>query len=119
YVPEQQEWMDIKRSKALWDSVFVGPKALIKRGDWIDQPSVGIPYLYIATGATLAQILNDRGDGTEAMKVFNTVRDVAKAVRIQTAGQLPPPAVAPLDTAPVKAPGDSRAAKQLPIKKKP
>jgi hypothetical protein len=117
FVPEQQEWLDIKRSKALWDSVFLGPKALIKRGDWIDQPSVGIPYLYIATGATLAQILNDRGDGAEAAKVFNTTREVAKAVRITTSAELPPPMVAPVETA--LTPGDSRASKQLPLKKRP
>jgi hypothetical protein len=117
YVPEQGEWLDIPRSKALWDSVFMGPTALIKRGDWIDQPSVGIPYLYIATGATLAQILNDRGDGAEAMKVFNTTREVAKAVRIQTSAELPPPVSAPVETAKVPAPGDSRAAKQLPLGK--
>jgi hypothetical protein len=117
FVPEQQEWLDIKRSKDLWDSVFVGPKALIKRGDWIDQPSVGIPYLYIATGATLAQILNDRGDGAEAAKVFNTTREVAKAVRITTSAELPPPMVAPVETA--LTPGDSRASKQLPLKKRP
>jgi hypothetical protein len=119
FVAEQQEWLDIPRSKALWDSVFLGPKALIKRGDWIDQPSVGIPYLYIATGATLAQILNDRGDVAEAAKVFNTTRDVAKAVRIQTSTELPPPMVAPAETASVLTPGDSRASKQLPIKKRP
>ena len=117
FVPEQQEWLDIKRSKALWDSVFMGPKALIRRGDWIDQPSVGIPYLYIATGATLAQILNDRGDGAEAAKVFNTTREVAKAVRITTSDQLPPPMVAPAETA--ITPGDSRTSKQLPLKKRP
>jgi hypothetical protein len=114
YVPEQQEWLDIKRTKALWDSVFLGPKALIKRGDWIDQPSVGIPYLYIATGATLAQVLNDRGQPAEAAKVFNTTREVAKAVRIQTSAELPPPMVDPGLT-----PGDSRAPKELPIKKRP
>jgi hypothetical protein len=118
FLADQGEWFDIPRTKALWDSVFEGPKALIKRGDWIDSPSVGIPYLYIATGATLAQILNDRGDGQAAMDVFNTTRKVAEAVRIQTSGTLPPPAAAPLETAPLT-PGDSRASKQLPIKKKP
>jgi hypothetical protein len=119
FLADQGEWLDIPRTKALWDSVFAGPKALIKRGDWIDSPSVGIPYLYIATGATLAQILNDRGDGKAAMDVFNTTRQVAEAVRIQTSGTLPPPAAAPIETGTVLAPGDSRASKQLPLKKRP
>jgi hypothetical protein len=119
FLPDQQEWLDVPRTKALWDSVFEGPKALIKRGDWIDQPSVGIPYLYIATGATLAQVLNDRGDGAAAAAVFNTTRDVAQAVRIQTSAALPPPMNAPVETAQALTPGDSRASKQLPLKKRP
>jgi len=118
FIPEQGEWLDVPRTKALWDSVFAGPSALIRRGDWIDPPSVGIPYLYIATGATLAQVLNDRGEPIEAMKVFNTTRQIAEAVRIQTSGTLPPPATAPVETALVT-PSDSRASKQLPIKKQP
>jgi hypothetical protein len=118
YLADQQEWLDVPRTKALWDSVFQGPKALIKRGDWIDQPSVGIPYLYIATGATLAQVLNDQGHSAEAGQVFNTTREVAKAVRIQAAAELPPPAPIPTETA--LTPGDTRASRQLPAgKKKP
>jgi hypothetical protein len=118
YLADQGEWLDIPRTKALWDTVFEGPKALIRRGDWIDSPSVGIPYLYIATGATLAQVLNDRGDGQAAIDVFNTTRKVAEAVRIQTSATLPPPMTAPVETVPV-ARGDSRASTQLPVKKKP
>jgi hypothetical protein len=124
YIADQGEWMDIPRTKALWDSVFQGPKALIKRGDWIDQPSVGIPYLYIATGATLASVLNDRGENTAANAVFQTTRQVAQAVRIPTAASLPPSlpveTTPPATSAPIKEPakGDTRAGKQLPIKKK-
>jgi hypothetical protein len=125
YIADQGEWMDIPRTKALWDSVFEGPKALIKRGDWIDQPSVGIPYLYIATGATLASVLNDRGENVAANEVFQTTRKVAQAVRIPTAASLPPSLPAettpPATSAPLKerAAGDTRAGKQLPVKKKP
>jgi hypothetical protein len=118
YVPEQQEWLDVPRTKALWDSVFQGPKALIRRGDWIDQPSVGIPYLYIATGATLASVLNDHGQAAEAAKVFNTTREVARAVRIQTSTELPPPMAVPAETGKALTPGDSRASRQLPVAKK-
>jgi hypothetical protein len=115
FIKEQGEWMDIPRSRALWDSVFAAPKALIKRGDWIDQPSVGIPYLYIATGATLAQVLSDRGDVNGARNVFNTTRDIATAVRIQSSlgGIMPesaPSAAAPAITGDTRAPG-----KTLPV----
>src|SRR5689334_1003228 len=43
-------WIDVGRTKALWSQVFQAPKSLVRRGDWIDQPSIGIPYLYFATG---------------------------------------------------------------------
>src|SRR5439155_24608118 len=90
FVPEQGEWLDLPRTLALWNTVFAGPKALIRRGDWIDQPSVGIPYLYIATGASLAQILNDRGDAADARTVYATTRQVAQAVRVETRGPIVP-----------------------------
>jgi hypothetical protein len=118
FIPEQGEWLDIPRTKDLWFNVFQGPKALIKRGDWIDQPSVGIPYLYIATGANLAQILSERGDGAEAKAVFNTTRQVAIAVRIQTRTQnvLPDSLPSPAPSAIPGATGDTRApGRQLPV----
>src|SRR5205085_1723763 len=63
-------WVDVARTKALWTDVFQAPKSLIRRGDWIDQPSVGIPYLYVATGLELTEVLRDR-DPQSAQKVFN------------------------------------------------
>ena len=118
FVKEQGEWIDIPRTKELWFNVFAGPKALIKRGDWIDQPSVGIPYLYIATGANLAQILSDHGQAADAKTVYNTTRQVAEAVRIQTRTQTVLPESLP-SPAGVSAPpvGDTRApGRQLPVK---
>jgi hypothetical protein len=116
FIAEQGEWMDVPRTKALWTQVFEAPKALIKRGDWIDQPSIGIPYLYIATGATLAQILNDQGDGAGARSVYAQTRQVAQAVRVESRGSVIPeslPAARP--TEPIT--GDTRApGRQLPVK---
>jgi hypothetical protein len=123
FIADQGEWIDIPRTKDLWLNVFAAPKALIKRGDWIDQPSVGIPYLYIATGANLAQILSERGDVTDAKAVFNTTRQVAVAVKIQTRTQsvlpdsLPTPAARSVP-APGPVSGDTRAGRQLPVTKK-
>src|SRR5258708_25987208 len=84
FIPTQGDAGRAPRSKALWTSVFAAPKALIRRGDWIDQPSIGIPYLYIATGATLAQILNAQGDAAEARAVYGTTRQIAQAVRVES-----------------------------------
>ena len=63
--------------------MFVGPKSVIKSGDWIDRPSVGIPYLYVATGIELAEALKQQGKAAQANAVFNTARQVAKAVRLE------------------------------------
>ncbi|HEX7937516.1 MAG TPA: hypothetical protein VF483_00915, partial [Gemmatimonadaceae bacterium] len=52
-------WIDVGRTKALWSQVFQAPKSLVRRGDWIDQPSIGIPYLYFATGVQIAEVLRD------------------------------------------------------------
>jgi hypothetical protein len=77
-------WLDVARTKTLWVDVFQAPKSLIRRGDWIDQPSVGIPYLYVATGLELTELLRDR-DPTAAQQVFNETKALAKAVRLEQA----------------------------------
>ena len=79
-------WLDVPRTKTLWTDVFKAPKSLIRRGDWIDQPSVGIPYLYVATGLELTEILRDREPQT-AQKVFGETKQVAEAVRLEGAIQ--------------------------------
>jgi hypothetical protein len=75
-------WVDVKRTKVLWDSVFTGYKALARRNDWVDRPSVGIPYLYVATGLMLSEVLQQTGDRADAAKVLNEAKQVAKAVRL-------------------------------------
>ena len=79
-------WFDTATTKTLWTDVFKAPKSLIRRGDWIDQPSVGIPYLYVATGLELAETLQGRDDAT-ARGVFNETKRLAKAVRLEGAIQ--------------------------------
>jgi hypothetical protein len=75
-------WFDVARTKALWNTVFEGPASLVRRGDWVDRPSVGIPYLYIATGASLAESLRAQGKMAESNEVIGTARRVAEAVRL-------------------------------------
>ncbi|HEY0996529.1 MAG TPA: DUF2723 domain-containing protein [Gemmatimonadaceae bacterium] len=103
-------WFDVARTQALWQNVFLGPEAVIRKGHWIDRPSVGIPYLYIATGATLADALQANGKAAPAQQVFQKTKQVAQAVHLeQLMGTMEPtpqqPAV-PL--------GDTQAAKALP-----
>jgi hypothetical protein len=75
-------FIDVDRSKALWNEVYRAPQALIKEGDWIDRASFGIPYTYAFTGALLAQALSDRGDEKSANAVKERVRAIVKAARI-------------------------------------
>jgi hypothetical protein len=74
-------FVDIPRTLALWNG-FRAPAAIIKRGDWIDRASISIPYLYISTGAVLAESLSRAGDTASARKVFAGAEAVAKAARL-------------------------------------
>jgi hypothetical protein len=75
-------WVDVKRTKTLWDSVFTGQRAISMRDDWVDRPSVGIPYLYVATGLMLSEALQTAGDPASAARVLGESRKVAQAVRL-------------------------------------
>jgi hypothetical protein len=107
---------------------------VLNTGDWIDRPSVGIPYLYVATGMELAEALKQQGKLTQAQAVFNTSKRVASAVRLdelvrgaetefqQTVGDTARPAQMPAVIGPPPAvPTDSTnkpGAKTAPKKKK-
>jgi hypothetical protein len=112
-------WVDVARTKVLWDSVFVGQHALAKRHDWVDRPSVGIPYLYVATGLMLSEVLQATGDAAGAAKVLNEAKQVAQAVKLtdllaqmeQQQAPLPP-------TNPLLVPrSDSQRGTEVPVKK--
>ena len=97
-------WFDVKRTKTLWDSVFTGQRSIAKRDDWVDRPSVGIPYLYVATGLMLSEALQTIGDTANASRVIADSRKVAIAVRLDdllaqlTEQRQPAPAQNPLLT---------------------
>jgi Protein of unknown function (DUF2723) len=74
-------FVDVKRSLALWNDVFVGQKSIISRGDWVDKPSAGIPALYVSAGIVLSDALRATGNAAEAQKVVVTAKDIAKASR--------------------------------------
>jgi hypothetical protein len=72
-------WFDIARTKALWTDVFKGAQSVIREGDWIDKPSASMPYLYVMTGAELADALRNTGRAAEAPPIVATTEQVANA----------------------------------------
>ena len=75
-------WIDLRRTKGLWDSVFTAQHSLAKRHDWVDRPSVGIPYLYVATGLMLSEVMQATGDTAGAVRVMGQARRVAVSVKL-------------------------------------
>jgi hypothetical protein len=76
-------YVDVARSKALWTTVFEGPKSLMRRGDWVDQPSVMIPGLYVLHGSVLSDVLRAQGDAAGAARVAQDARGVARVARLE------------------------------------
>jgi hypothetical protein len=76
-------FVDVDRTRTLWDSVYRAPQSLIKEGDWIDRASFGIPYTYAFTGAILAEAMRGRGDEKSANEIMGRVREILKAARIE------------------------------------
>ncbi len=75
-------WLDVARTKSLWNDVFQGPKSVIAEGHWVDRASVSMPSLYIFAGAELAEVMRNSGDQAGANAVFATTRNVATATRL-------------------------------------
>ena len=102
-------WVDVKRTRTLWNDVFKGQAALIKRGDWVDRPSQGIPFLYVGLGAILGEALQRNGELAAAEEVYKTTEGVARATRLtELLSQVrPQPAPMPLT-------GDSQRTLPLP-----
>ncbi|MEX2111117.1 MAG: DUF2723 domain-containing protein [Gemmatimonadaceae bacterium] len=76
-------FVDVARTRALWNDVYRAPEALIKEGDWIDRPSFGIAYTYAFTGAILAEAIARQGDEKGATTIMERVKKVVKAARIE------------------------------------
>ena len=97
-------FVDVPRSKVLWDSVFQAPKSIIRKADWVDRASVGIPALYVSTGFMLSEALRTLGTTADAQRVMTTAEGVARATRLSdlfaAVQQFPP----------LDAQGDSRSA---------
>jgi hypothetical protein len=105
-------FVDVPRTTVLWDSVFQAPKSIIKKADWVDRASVGIPALYVSTGFMLSEALRTLGKEADAQRVLATAEGVARATRLSdlfnAVQQLPP----------LGAEGDTRAT-QIPLPVRP
>src|SRR4030095_3889895 len=104
-------FVDVPRSTALWDSVFQAPKSIVRKGDWPDRASVGIPALYVSTGFMLSEAQRTLGNESQPQRMLARGGAVPRATRLSdlsTAAQPSPP----LGTE-----GDSRGtAVPLPVK---
>ena len=103
---------DKARTEALWKS-FKAPESLIKKNEWVDRPSVGIPYLYVQTGVVFSEALQSRGRAADAASVMARARAVAHATQLDEIFANAP------TTPPVIPSGDSARRTQVPIKKQP
>jgi hypothetical protein len=103
--------------------VFLAPKSITKKGDWVDRASVGIPALYVSTGFMLSEAKRSLGGNAEAQRILKTAEDVARATRLSdlfNAVQSLPPLGAEGDsrgtTIPLPAQPDTGATKDGPRK---
>ncbi|HEY4306839.1 MAG TPA: DUF2723 domain-containing protein [Gemmatimonadaceae bacterium] len=71
-------WIDVARTRALWDSVFTGYQSTIAEGHWVDRPSASMPLLYVFAGAELSEALRANGDVNAARSILATSRSVAE-----------------------------------------
>jgi hypothetical protein len=110
-------YVDLARTKVLWEEIFAAPKAFQRKDGWPDKASVGIPALYVSTGFMLYDALQASGDLVGANNALKDAKQVAQSTRISEffnfdAGAAPPsPAVpgdvrpaVPLDVSPKDAP---------------
>jgi hypothetical protein len=66
----------------------------------VDKASVGIPYLYIATAATLAEAQQRLGNTKEVEKLMSDASGIAKATGLE--GIFSPPAPRPEPAVPLE-----------------
>ena len=102
-------FMNLARTQSLWKE-FKGPEALTRKGDWVDRPSVGIPFLYVHLGYLLSDAERTLGKRDEANATLKRAFGVAKAARLDS--QVPMP-----DTVGTATAADSLLRKQVPVTK--
>jgi hypothetical protein len=106
--------VDVPRTMELWKD-FKAPASLIKKNDWVDRPSVGIPYLYVSTGVLLYESLQQQGKSKEATDILGQAKRIAIATQLQDFFG-PEPVVPPALAIPS---GDSVRKTTVPVGKSP
>ncbi|MFN8582568.1 MAG: DUF2723 domain-containing protein [Gemmatimonadaceae bacterium] len=76
-------WFDLPTSQALWTDVYAGPAAITALGQWVDRPSASVPFVYVVSGSTLAQVLQANGDSRAAARVNGTVERLARIIGVE------------------------------------
>jgi hypothetical protein len=79
----REGWFDLATTVTLWNNVFLGPRALVRRGDWVDAASVGIPLLYVTTAVSIAETEQRLGNGALSTQFMNTAQALAKVTGVQ------------------------------------
>ncbi len=72
--------VDLPRTRALWAG-YGAPASMVRRGDWVDRPSVSIPYAYLGTAFLLAELAAMRGETAESDRMRRSAMDLAEATR--------------------------------------
>ncbi len=103
--------VDVPRTMELWKD-FKAPASLIKKNDWVDRPSVGIPYLYVSTGVLLYEALDAQGKKNEATAILEKAKQLAAATQLQEFFGPEPAGQAPAIPS-----GDSAKKTTVPVKK--
>jgi hypothetical protein len=102
--------VDVPRTRALW-AEYGAPRAIIARGDWVDRPSISIPYAYISSALLLSDVLRSTGDSTAAAGYQGTALDMARATRtLDLFSDVGSPAPPPLPPS-----GDARRGTPIPV----
>ena len=98
--------VDVTRTHALW-AQYGAPAAIVRRGDWVDRPSISIPAIYIGTAFLLANAMAARGNAAEAERLRRVALEMGEASR--TLDLFLPPSALPTER------GDERRGQPLPV----
>ena len=78
----QEGWVDVARTRALWEDVYQAPESLIAQDGWVDRASISVPVNYASVGLLLAQLLEHRGDREAGQRALDTALAIAESARI-------------------------------------
>jgi hypothetical protein len=74
--------LNVVRSEQLW-KIYGGPKAIVRRGDWIDRPSLASPVDYALLGISLSDALDGQGRKADAERIRNQAVAIIQAARME------------------------------------